>query len=396
MSESRRIYLDHAATTPVRPEVLSAMLPLFSNSYGNPSSFYEEGREARRLVEQSREKVASLIGAKPTEIYFTSGGSESDNWAIKGAFQALSGKGRHIITSPIEHHAVLHALESLDRQGADITVVPVDQDGLVNPEDIRKAIRPDTILVTIMMANNEIGTVQPIEEIGRICREAKVLFHTDAVQAAGALPIDVQELHVDLMSFSAHKLYGPKGVGALFIRTGVRIANLIDGGSQERNRRAGTENVPGIVGFAKAFELAVAEMVENSARLVSLRESLIERVLSRIPHTRLNGHRTRRLPNNANFSFEFIEGESILLMLDHFGFDCSSGSACTSGSLDPSHVLLAIGLPHEIAHGSLRVTFGHSNTMEDVDRLVDTLDKIADRLRQMSPLYDEFKKSARS
>lgn len=393
MSESRRTYLDHAATTPVRPEVLSVMLPVFSNTFGNPSSFYEEGREARKLVEESRATIAACIGAKPSEIYFTSGGSESDNWAIKGAAAALSTKGRHIITSAIEHHAVLHSVDALRKQGFDITILPVDADGLVSPESVREAIRPDTILVTIMMANNEIGTIEPIAEIGAICRQAKVLFHTDAVQAAGAIPIDVSALQVDMMSFSGHKLYAPKGVGALYIRTGVRIANLIDGGSQERNRRAGTENTASIVGFAKAFELATAELEENAARLSAMRDALIEGILAHIPHSRLNGHRTKRLPNNANLSFEFIEGESILLMLDYLGFDCSSGSACTSGSLDPSHVLLGIGLPHEIAHGSLRVTFGHSNEPGDVDRLIASLKKIVERLRQMSPLYDDHLRS---
>lgn len=393
MSESHRTYLDHAATTPVRPEVLAVMLPVFTNTYGNPSSFYEEGRVARQLVEESRATIAACIGAKPAEVYFTSGGSESDNWAIKGAAAALSAKGRHIITSAIEHHAVLHSVEALRKQGFDITILPVDPDGLVDPEAVRQAIRPDTILVTIMMANNEIGTIQPIAEIGQICRQAKVLFHTDAVQAAGAIPIDVASLNVDLVSFSGHKLYAPKGVGVLYIRTGVRIANLIDGGSQERNRRAGTENVASIVGFAKAFELAAAELADNAARMTSLRDALIEGALAAIPHTRLNGHRTRRLPNNVNLSFEFIEGESILLMLDHLGFDCSSGSACTSGSLDPSHVLLAIGLRHEIAHGSLRVTFGHSNEPDDVTRLISALVKIVDRLRQMSPLYDDYLKT---
>lgn len=393
MSESRRTYLDHAATTPVRPEVLSVMLPVFSNTFGNPSSFYEEGREARKLVEESRATIAACIGAKPSEIYFTSGGSESDNWAIKGAAAALSTKGRHIITSAIEHHAVLHSVDALRKQGFDITILPVDADGLVSPESVREAIRPDTILVTIMMANNEIGTIEPIAEIGAICRQAKVLFHTDAVQAAGAIPIDVSALQVDMMSVSGHKLYAPKGVGALYIRTGVRIANLIDGGSQERNRRAGTENTASIVGFAKAFELATAELEENAARLSAMRDALIEGILAHIPHSRLNGHRTKRLPNNANLSFEFIEGESILLMLDYLGFDCSSGSACTSGSLDPSHVLLGIGLPHEIAHGSLRVTFGHSNEPGDVDRLIASLKKIVERLRQMSPLYDDHLRS---
>ena len=389
MSDFKRVYLDHAATTPVRPEVLDAMLPVFGRQYGNPSSFYKAGQEARHLVDQARQTVASCLHADPREIFFTSGGTESDNWAIKGAAQALSGKGRHIITSRIEHHAVLHSCDALARQGYEITTVAVDGDGLVSPEAVRAALRPDTILVSIMMANNEIGTIQPIREIGAICREHKVLFHTDAVQAAGALPIDVAALNVDLLSISGHKFYAPKGVGALYVRRGVRLANLLDGGAQESNRRAGTENVPGIVGLARGLELAVAEMPAMDRQLTGLRDQLIQDVLARIPHTRLNGHPTQRLPNNVNFSFEFIEGESILLMLDHFGYACSSGSACTSGSLDPSHVLLAIGLPHEIAHGSLRVTLGHSTQAEDLRRLAADLEKIVARLRAMSPLYEE-------
>lgn len=387
MSEKKRVYLDYAATTPVRTEVLEAMLPAFSRQFGNPSSIYQSGREARQLLEQSRQTVASCIGADPNEIYFTSCGTESDNWAIKGTAVSLKGKGRHLITSKIEHHAVLHSCQSLERLGYEVTWLDVDHTGLVDPESVRAAIRPDTILVSVMMANNEIGTLEPIQEIASICREKKVLFHTDAVQAAGALPIDVHAMGVDMMSFSGHKLYAPKGVGALYIRRGVRMANLLDGGAQESNRRAGTENVAGIVGFARAFELAVAEMPETSARLSGMRDRLIQRVLDRIPYTRLNGHPTLRLPNNINFSFEFIEGESILLMLDHLGYECSSGSACTSGSLDPSHVLLAIGLPHEIAHGSLRVTLGRLTQEEDLVRLSDDLVVIVERLRAMSPLY---------
>jgi len=391
MIQPRRTYLDHAATTPVRPEVLAAMQPIFTEIYGNPSSFYQTGQLAKRRLDEARATIAACIGAKPTEIFFTSGGSEADNWAIKGTASRYAAKGRHLITTSIEHHAVLHSMEALQRQGYEITILPVDNFGLVDPEAVRAAIRPDTTLVSIIMANNEIGTIQPIAEIGKICREAKVLFHTDAVQAAGAISINVSELNVDMMSFSGHKFYSPKGVGFLYIRTGVRIDNLIDGGSQERNRRAGTENMPSIVGMAKAFELATAEIETNACQLSGMRDALIDSVLERIPFTRLNGHPTQRLPNNANFSFEFIEGESILLMLDHLGFECSSGSACTSGSLDPSHVLLAIGLPHEIAHGSLRVTFGKSNTVEDVPRLVDALVGIVDRLRQMSPLYEPDK-----
>jgi cysteine desulfurase len=392
MSQVKRVYLDHAATTPVRPEVLEAMIPVFTEVFGNPSSFYQHGQQAKRLLEDARNRLAACIKADPKEIYFTSCGTEADNWAIKGTALALQNKGKHIITSQIEHHAVLHSCDALARQGYEITYLAVDHEGLVNPEDVRAAIRPDTILVTIMMANNEIGTIQPIAEIGAICREHKILFHSDAVQAGGALPIDVQNLPVDMLSFSGHKLYAPKGVGALYMRKGVRIANFMDGGAQERNRRAGTENVASIVGFAKAYELAVEEMSENTRQLSTLRDALIEKALAEIPHARLNGHRTQRLPNNFNMSFEFIEGESILLMLDHYGYECSSGSACTSGSLDPSHVLLAIGLPHEIAHGSLRVTFGHSSTMEDVDNLVRDLKSIVQRLRDMSPLYAIYEK----
>jgi cysteine desulfurase len=396
MSNERRIYLDHAATTPVRAEVLSAMLPVFSNIFGNPSSFYKDGRDAFHALEEARATIARCINADSGEIFFTSCGTESDNWAIKGVADAHQAKGRHIITSVIEHHAVLHTCDALEKHGYEITRLPVDNDGLVDPEAVRAAIRPDTILVTIMMANNEIGVIEPVEEIAAICREKKVIFHSDAVQAAGAIPIDVRLLGADMLSFSGHKLYAPKGVGVLFIRKGVRIANFFDGGAQERKRRGGTENVPSIVGMAKAFELAFAEMPENSARLAGLRDTLIAGILEKIPHTRLNGHPTRRLPNNANFSFQFIEGESILLMLDHYGYECSSGSACTSGSLDPSHVLLAIGLPHEIAHGSLRVTFGHTNTLDDVHALIEDLIYIVQRLRDMSPLYEDYLKNAHS
>jgi cysteine desulfurase len=392
MSEIKRVYLDHAATTPVRSEVLADMLPIFQEHFGNPSSFYHRGQEARRLVEDARQRIAACIHAQPHEVYFTSCGTESDNWAVKGVARALVKKGRHIITSKIEHHAVLHACQALIPEGFEVTLIDVDSDGLVDPEAVRRAIRPDTVLVSIMMANNEIGTIQPVAEIGTICRENNVLFHTDAVQAAGAIPIDVSTLPVDLMSFSGHKLYAPKGIGALYIRRGTRIQNFMDGGAQERNRRAGTENVPSIVGFARAFELAVAELEANQAHLTALRDDMIQKVLAAVPHTRLNGHPILRLPNNANFYFEFIEGESILIMLDHFGFECSSGSACTSGSLDPSHVLLAIGLPHEKAHGSLRVTFGRSNTSEDVDRLVEALVGIVARLREISPLYEAYLK----
>jgi cysteine desulfurase len=392
MSTAPRIYLDHAATTPVRPEVVEAMLPILTENFGNPSSFYQHGRDAKRALEDARARIATCLSADPAEIYFTSCGTESDNWAIKGAAQTLQAKGRHIITSKIEHHAVLHSCQALEKQGFEVTYLDVDGDGLVDPAAVLAALRPDTILVTIMMANNEIGTIEPIGEIAAICHEHKVLFHSDAVQAAGALPIDVRQLRVDMMSFSGHKLYAPKGVGVLYIRKGLRIANFMDGGAQERNRRGGTENVASIAGLARAFELATAELEENAARLSGLRDTLIHGILERIPHARLNGHPTMRLPNNVNLSFQFIEGESILLMLDHLGFECSSGSACTSGSLDPSHVLLAIGLPHEIAHGSLRVTFGHMNTPEQVQKLIDDLVMIVQRLRDMSPLYDDFLK----
>ena len=387
MSKTKRVYLDHAATTPVRPEVLDAMLPLFGDHFGNPSSFYQTGQEAQRLLTQARQTIADCIQATPREIYFTSCGTESDNWAIKGAAMAYQHKGRHIITSQIEHHAVLHTCQALEKQGYEVTYLPVDTDGLVDPSAVDRAIRPDTILVTIMMANNEIGTVEPVEAIAAVCKEHQVLFHTDAVQAAGALPIDVRTLGADLISFSAHKLYGPKGVGALYVRRGVRLLNLLDGGAQENNHRGGTENVAGIVGFARAFELAAAEMPATSKRLAEMRDAFIQQVLAQIPDTRLNGHPTQRLPNNINFSFRYIEGESILLMLDHYGYECSSGSACTSGSLDPSHVLLGIGLPHEIAHGSLRVTLGRETQMDDLNRMTGDLARIVARLREMSPLY---------
>lgn len=385
-------YFDHAATTPIRPEVLEAMTEVLSSVYGNASSIYSVGREAKHLLDQARDQVARCIHADSAEIFFTSGGSESDNWAIKGVAKAYAHKGKHIITTSIEHHAVLHTCQVLAKEGFEITYLPVDEYGIVSVEDLAKAIRPDTILVSIMTANNEIGSLQPVAEIGALCREKQVLFHTDAVQAGGAIPIDVKEMKIDLCSFSAHKMHGPKGVGALYVRRGVRLKNLIDGGAQERTKRAGTENLAGIVGFAKAFTLAVEEMDEVSKREAAIRDRMITRVLETIPYSRLNGHRTLRLPNNCNFSFEFIEGESMLLLLDSLGYCCSSGSACTSGSLDPSHVLLAIGLPHEIAHGSLRVSLGRINTMEEVEPFVLALAKIVERLREMSPLYDDFLK----
>ncbi len=388
MSE-RQVYFDHAATTPVKREVLDAMMPYFSEAYGNPSSIYALGRKSRKAIEEAREKVAGVLNADPSEIFFTGSGTEADNWAIKGVAYANAKKGKHIITSAIEHHAVLHTCNYLESEGYEVTYLPVDADGLVSPEDVEKAIRPDTILVSIMTANNEIGTIQPIAEIGRITRSKNVLFHTDAVQAVGHMKLDVKELNVDLLSLSAHKFYGPKGVGALYIRKGTKITQYMHGGAQERNRRASTENVPGIVGLGKAIELAHENMETSNKKLITLRDRLINEVLEKIPYVRLNGHREKRLPGNVNFSFEYLEGESLLLMLDMKGIAGSSGSACTSGSLDPSHVLLAIGLPHEIAHGSLRLTLGEDNTDEDIDYLMEVLPPIVERLREMSPLYNK-------
>ncbi|NLL96673.1 MAG: cysteine desulfurase NifS [Clostridiaceae bacterium] len=387
------IYFDHAATTYVKPEVFEAMKPYFTQDYGNPSSIYSIGRSNRKAVEDARISVARSIGAaEASEIYFTGSGTESDNWAIKGAALALRKKGRHIITSNIEHPAVMATCEFLKKEGYDLTILPVDSEGLVNPDDVDKAIRPDTILVTIMMANNEIGTIQPIKEIAQICKKHGVLFHSDAVQAAGNIPIDVKDLGVDLLSVSGHKFYGPKGTGMLYIRKGVRIENFIHGGHQERNKRAGTENVPGIVGFAKALELAIENMDAHTEKLLALRDRALKGITERIPYVRVNGSLEKRLPGNLNISFRFVEGESVLLMLDMKGIKASSGSACTSGSLDPSHVLLAIGLPHEIAHGSLRLSFGEINTVEEVDYLIDCLVEIMDKLRNMSPLYEDFVK----
>lgn len=390
MTDVKRIYFDHAATTPVHPEVLAAILPVLERSYGNPSSFYKEGHDAHHLLEDARMTIATHIGAAPREVIFTASGSEADNHAIKGVAEAYSNKGKHIITSKVEHHAVLHTCEHLEKQGYDVTYLDVDRFGMVDPAEVEKALREDTILVTIMMANNEIGTINPVKEIASICKSRGVLFHTDAVQALGAVPFDVREIGCDLASFSAHKLYAPKGIGALYVRRGVRLGRLIDGGAQELNRRAGTENVAFAVGFAKALDLAVEKMAENEKRLTALRDRLIEG-LREIPHTKLNGHPTKRLPNNVNVSFEFIEGESILILLDAKGYMCSSGSACTSGSLDPSHVLLAIGMPHEVAHGSLRVTLGHDNELADIERLIADLPPIIERLRDMSPLYSDYK-----
>lgn len=391
MNGNRAIYLDHAATTYTRKEVLEEMLPFFTEQYGNPSSIHKFGRDVKKNIDIARERVAKALGALPEEIYFTAGGSEADNWAIKGAAYAYRNKGNHIITTSIEHHAVLHTCEYLEKEGFEVTYLPVDQYGLVSVEDVKNAITDKTILISIMYANNEIGTIQPIAEIGKLAKEKGICFHTDAVQAVGSIKIDVKEQNIDMLSLSAHKFYGPKGVGALYVRKGVKLVNFVHGGAQERGKRAGTENTPGIIGLGKAIELATANLEEHNRRIQSLRDKLIKGVMEKIPYTRLNGHPEKRLPNNANFSFEFIEGESLLLNLDMKGIAGSSGSACTSGSLDPSHVLLAIGLSHEIAHGSLRLTFGEVNTEEDVDYVLEVLPEIVERLRQMSPLYEKVK-----
>jgi cysteine desulfurase len=384
------IYMDNSATTPVRKEVLDEMLPYFTEKYGNPSSIYSLGSASRVAVEKAREQVAKVLNADKNEIFFTAGGSESDNWAIKGIALKNKNKGNHIITTKIEHHAVLHTCEYLEKNGFEVTYLDVDQDGLINLDDLKNAIKDETILITIMFANNEIGTIQPIKEIGQIARERGIYFHTDAVQAVGNLKIDVKDMNIDLLSLSGHKFYGPKGVGVLYIKKGTKIDSLIAGGAQERNKRAGTENVPGIVGLGKAIELAYENLDEKNEKLIKLRDRLISKIEENIKYVRLNGHRTNRLPGNVNFCFEFIEGESLLLSLDMVGVAASSGSACTSGSLDPSHVLLAIGLPHEIAHGSLRLSLGIYNTEEEVDYVVDKLVEIVDRLRKMSPLYDKI------
>ena len=387
---SKRIYLDNAATTQVRPEVLEEMLPYFTEHYGNPAAIYSFASEAGHAVAHARQAVADVIGANKDEIYFTGGGSESDNWALKATAEAYSSKGKHIIISTIEHHAILHTAEWLEKQGYEVTYVPVDENGTVKLDALEAAIRPDTILISIMAANNEIGTIQPLKEIGAIAKKHGVLFHTDAVQAYAHIPIDVNEMNIDMLSASGHKIGGPKGIGLMYIRKGVKIRSFIHGGAQERSRRAGTHNVPGIVGMGKAAQIAVRDMDQISDYESQLRDHLIERVLAEIPYTRLNGHRTDRLPNNANFCFRFIEGESLLILLDQAGIYGSSGSACTSGSLDPSHVLLAIGLPHEIAHGSLRLTLSDATTLEDIDYTVDKLKEIIERLRGMSPLYEDF------
>lgn len=392
---TNKIYMDNAATTPLKREVLDAMMPYLTEEYGNASSIYATGRDARSALDEARQTAADALGAKANEIYFTSCGSEADNWAIKGVAYAHQNRGKHIISTQIEHHAVLHTLQYLEKQGFEVTYLPVDEYGLISLDDLKGAIRADTILITIMFANNEIGTIEPIKEIAQIAHEHKIIFHTDAVQAVGHVPIDVKDLGVDLLSLSAHKIYGPKGVGALYIKNGVKLDTFMHGGAQERGRRAGTENVAGIVGLAKALALAAADLEQNIAHLTSLRDRLIDGVQKQIPFCRLNGHPTKRLCNNVNFSFQYIEGESLLLMLDMKGVAASSGSACTSGSLDPSHVLLAIGLPHEIAHGSLRLSIGDFTTEEDVDYVLEVLGPIVQRLREMSPLYEEVERGVK-
>lgn len=384
------IYLDNAATTKTAPEVVEAMLPYFTESFGNPSSVYGFASKNKQAIVDQREIIANALGANAEEIYFTAGGSESDNWALKAAAEAYKEKGNHIITTKIEHHAILHTCEYLEKQGVEVTYLDVDEEGKVKLEELRAAIRPTTILISVMYANNEIGTIQPIKEIGEIAKEHGILFHTDAVQAFGQVPIDVNACHIDMLSASGHKLNGPKGIGFLYIRKGIKIRSFIHGGGQERRRRAGTENVPGIIGLGTAVSRAVGTMNERAEKETALRDYLIERVMTEIPYTKLNGHKTDRLPNNANFSFQFIEGESLLIMLDMKGICASSGSACTSGSLDPSHVLLAIGLPHEIAHGSLRLTLSDETTKEEIDFVIESLKEIVSRLRNMSPLYEDF------
>ena len=389
----KMIYLDNAATTKTAPEVVEAMLPYFIEMYGNPSSVYDFAGKSKDAVTKGREQIANVLGAKKEEIYFTAGGSEADNWALKATFEAYKSKGNHIITTKIEHHAILHTCEYLEKErGAKITYLDVDENGVVKLDELEKAITPETILISVMFANNEIGTLQPIKEIGMIAKEHGILFHTDAVQAFGQVPINVDELGIDMLSSSGHKLNGPKGIGFLYIRKGVKIRSFVHGGAQERKRRAGTENVPGIVGFGVAAERAMHSMADRTAKEVLVRDHLISRITSEIPYVKLNGHPKKRLPNNVNVSFQFVEGESMLLMLDSFGICASSGSACTSGSLDPSHVLLAIGLPHEIAHGSLRLTLSEETTMEDADFVVDKLKDIVANLRSMSPLYEDFMK----
>ncbi len=393
---TKRIYVDYSATTPLKKEVLDEMMPYLTENFGNASSIYQEGRECKKAVENAREQVAKAIGASSKEIYFTGSGSEADNWAIKGIAYAKRDKGNHIITTAVEHHAVLHTCKALEKEGFTVTYLPVDEYGMVSPQAVKDAITDKTILITVMFANNEIGTIMPISEIGAIAREKGIIFHTDAVQAIGMEEINVEEMNIDMLSLTAHKFYGPKGAGALYIRQGTVIKRLIEGGAQERNKRAGTENVAAIVGLGKAIEMATENISTKKDKLTALRDAYTKQILEKIPFTRLNGHPSKRLASNANISFEFIEGESLLLMLDMKGISASSGSACTSGSLDPSHVLLAIGLKHEIAHGSLRVTFGDNSTMEDVDYIVNSLIEIVDRLRSMSPLYEDAVKSGRA
>lgn len=390
------IYLDNAATTKTAPEVVDAMLPYFSEYYGNASTIYSLGAESKKAMDHARQTIADSLGAKPEEIYFTAGGSESDNWALKATAEAYASKGKHIITTKIEHHAILHTCEYLEKRGFEITYLNVDRDGLISLDELKAAIRPDTILISVMFANNEIGTIEPISEIGEIAKEHGVLFHTDAVQAYAQVPINVDEMHIDMLSASGHKLNGPKGIGFLYIRKGVKIRSFVHGGAQERSRRAGTENIPGIVGLGAAVERAMRIMDSKTRKEIELRDYLIGRLENEIPHCWLNGHRTKRLPNNINFSFLFIEGESMLIMLDMKGICASSGSACTSGSLDPSHVLLAIGLKHEEAHGSLRLTLSEDSTKEEMDIVAEEVKKIVQRLRDMSPLYEDFLKSQKN
>jgi len=388
---NKRVYFDYSATTPMKKEVLEEMLPFFNTEFGNPSSIHSFGRQGKNILDISRDRVAKTLNSKSDEIFFTGGGSEADNWAIKGVAFANKNKGNHIITTKVEHHAVLHTCEYLEKEGFEVTYLDVDQFGLVDLNDVKNAIKDNTILITIMYANNEIGTIQPIREIAQVAKEKGIIFHSDAVQAYGNEIIDVNDLGIDLMSISAHKVYGPKGVGALYIKKGTKIHQLIHGGAQEKRRRAGTENIPGIVGFGKAAEMAYENIEDHINKLITFRDKLIKDLMEKIPYTQLNGHPTKRLPGNANISFEFIEGESLLLSLDMVGIAASSGSACTSGSLDPSHVLMAIGLSHEVAHGSLRLTIGDFTTEEDVDYVIEKLPPIVDRLRQMSPLYEKVK-----
>ena len=387
--DKKFIYLDHAATTAARPEVVEAMLPYFTEQFGNPSSVYGFAAGNKKAITDVRELIAKTLNGNTQDVYFTAGGTESDNWALKAAAEAYRAKGNHIITTKIEHHAILHTCEYLEKNGFEITYLDVDEYGIVKLDQLKAAIRPETILISVMFANNEIGSIQPIAEIGAIAKEHGIIFHTDAVQAYGQVPIDVQAMNIDMLSASGHKLNGPKGIGFLYIKKGLKLRSLIHGGAQERKRRAGTENVTGIVGLGKAIEIAMATMEKRTAKELEMRNYLIDRILAEIPYARLNGHRTNRLPNNVNISFQFIEGESLLIMLDMKGICASSGSACTSGSLDPSHVLLAIGLPHEIAHGSLRLTLGDENTMEEMDYVVEELKAIVQRLRDMSPLYED-------